>query len=81
MAAARNNRRRYRRRGRFGFLYKVLAVIALTVAVVMGATVVSCGSCLLQPANRLRIIMKDSARHNDFFIECPPFSAMNRRFL
>ena len=39
MAAARNNRRRYRRRGRFGFLYKLLAVIAVTVAVIMGATV------------------------------------------
>ena len=39
MAARRNKRRRYKRRGRFGFLYKVLAVIALTAAIVMGATV------------------------------------------
>lgn len=39
MAAARNNRRRYRRRGRFGFLYKLLAIVAVTVAVIAGATV------------------------------------------
>ena len=39
MAAARNNRRRYRRRGRSGFLYKVLAVAAVAVALIMGATV------------------------------------------
>lgn len=39
MSPARHNRRRYRKRGRFGFLYKMLAVIALVVAVVMGATV------------------------------------------
>ena len=35
----RNNRRRYKRRARFGFLYKLLAVIAMLAAVVMGATV------------------------------------------
>ena len=39
MSPARPNRRRYRKRGRFGFLYKMLAAIALVVAVVMGATV------------------------------------------
>ncbi|MBO5339995.1 MAG: FtsQ-type POTRA domain-containing protein [Oscillospiraceae bacterium] len=39
MSSARNKRRRYRRRGRFGFLYKMLAVIALATAVFMGATV------------------------------------------
>ncbi len=39
MAARRNKRRRYKRRGRFGFLYKMLSVIALTAAVLMGATV------------------------------------------
>lgn len=39
MSSARHNRRRYRRRGRFGFLYKMLAVIAFVVALVMGATV------------------------------------------
>lgn len=35
----RHNRRRYKRRARFGFLYKLLAVIAMLAAVVMGATV------------------------------------------
>lgn len=35
----RQNRRRYKRRGRFGFIYKLLAVIAMLAAVVMGATV------------------------------------------
>ena len=39
MAAARNKRRRYKKRGRFGFLYKVLSVIALVAALFMGATV------------------------------------------
>lgn len=39
MRSARNNRRRYRRRGRFGFLYKMLAVIAVTVAFIMGIAV------------------------------------------
>ena len=39
MSPARNNRRRYRRKRRFGFLYKLLAFIALLVALVMGATV------------------------------------------
>ena len=39
MSSARNKRRRYRKRGRFGFLYKMLAVLALAAAVVMGATV------------------------------------------
>ncbi|MBQ3557785.1 MAG: FtsQ-type POTRA domain-containing protein [Oscillospiraceae bacterium] len=39
MSAARKNRRRYKKRGRFGFLYKVLSVIALAAAVFMGATV------------------------------------------
>lgn len=35
----RHNRRRYKRRARFGFLYKLLAAIAMLAAVVMGATV------------------------------------------
>ena len=35
----RQNRRRYKRRARFGFLYKLMAVIAILAAVVMGATV------------------------------------------
>lgn len=39
MAAARKNRRRYKKRGRFGFLYKALSVIALAAALFMGATV------------------------------------------
>lgn len=39
MSPSRHKRRRYRRRGGFGFLYKLLAAIALTVALVMGATV------------------------------------------
>ncbi len=39
MSPTRHNRRRYRKKGRFGFFYKVLAVIALVVAVVMGGTV------------------------------------------
>lgn len=39
MSPARNNRRRYRKRRRFGFLYKLLAFFALVVALVMGATV------------------------------------------
>lgn len=39
MAAARNNRRRYKRRGRFGFLYKLLTIAAVTAAFLMGATV------------------------------------------
>lgn len=39
MSAARNNRRRYRRRGRFGFLYKLLAAVALAAALILGATV------------------------------------------
>lgn len=39
MSPARNNRRRYRRKRRFGFLYKLLAFLALLVALVMGATV------------------------------------------
>lgn len=39
MSAVRKKRRRYKRRGRFGFLYKMLAAIALTGAVFMGATV------------------------------------------
>lgn len=36
---ARHNRRRYKKRRRFGFLYKMLVVIAMIVAVAMGATV------------------------------------------
>ena len=39
MSPARNNRRRYRRKRHFGFLYKLLAFLALLVALVMGATV------------------------------------------
>lgn len=39
MSPARNNRRRYRKKRRFGFLYKLLAFLALLVALVMGATV------------------------------------------
>lgn len=39
MAPARNRRRRPRRRGRFSFLYKLLAVAALVTALVVGATV------------------------------------------
>lgn len=39
MSAARKNRRRYKKRGRFGFLYKMLSVVALAAAVFMGATV------------------------------------------
>ena len=39
MAAVRKNRRRYKKRGRFGFLYKVLSVIALAAAIFVGATV------------------------------------------
>lgn len=39
MSPARQNRRRYRKKGRFGFLYKMLAVLALAVALVMGGTV------------------------------------------
>ena len=39
MAARRNKRRRYKKRGRFGFLYKMLAAIALTAAVLLGSTV------------------------------------------
>ena len=39
MSLVRNNRRRYRRRPRFGFLYKMLAVAAVLTALVMGATV------------------------------------------
>lgn len=39
MSPARNKRRRYRRRRHFGFLYKLLAAVALLVALVMGATV------------------------------------------
>ncbi len=39
MAAARKKRRRYKKRGRFGFLYKVLSVLALAIALFMGATV------------------------------------------
>ena len=39
MSSARNKRRRYKRRGRFGFLYKMLAVIALAAAIFVGATV------------------------------------------
>ena len=39
MAAIRNNRKRRKKRGRFGFLYKVLSVIALIAAVFLGATV------------------------------------------
>lgn len=39
MSAARKNRRRYKKRGRFGFLYKMLSVVALVAAVFMGATV------------------------------------------
>lgn len=35
----RYNRRRYKRRARFGFLYKLLAAAAMIAAVVMGATV------------------------------------------
>lgn len=35
----RHNRRRYKRRVRFGFVYKLLAVVAMLAAVVMGATV------------------------------------------
>lgn len=37
--SSRNKRRRYKRRGRFGFFYKLLAVLAMLAAVVMGATV------------------------------------------
>lgn len=36
---SRHNRRRYKKRRRFGFLYKMLVVIAMIVAVAMGATV------------------------------------------
>lgn len=39
MSPARNKRRRYRKRRQFGFLYKLLAAVALLVALVMGATV------------------------------------------
>lgn len=39
MSAARNNRRRRKKRGRFGFLYKLLAFVALAAALVVGATV------------------------------------------
>lgn len=39
MSSTRYNRRRYKKRRRFGFLYKTLAAIALLVALVMGATV------------------------------------------
>lgn len=39
MSAVRKKRRRYKKRGRFGFLYKALSVIALAAAVFMGATV------------------------------------------
>lgn len=39
MSAARHNRRRYKQKKRFGFLYKMLAVIAMVVAVAVGATV------------------------------------------
>ena len=39
MSAARNKRRRHAKRGRFGFLYKMLAVIALAAALIVGATV------------------------------------------
>lgn len=39
MSAARNKRRRYKKRGRFGFLYKTLSVVAIAAAVFMGATV------------------------------------------
>lgn len=35
----RHNRRRYKRRARFGFFYKLMAAAAMLVAVVMGATV------------------------------------------
>ena len=35
----RQNRRRYKRRARFGFFYKLMAVLAVLAAVVMGATV------------------------------------------
>lgn len=36
---SRHNRRRYKKRRRFGFLYKMLVVIAMVVAVAIGATV------------------------------------------
>lgn len=36
---SRHNRRRYKKRRRFGFLYKMLVVIAMVVAVCIGATV------------------------------------------
>lgn len=39
MSAARNKRRRHGRRGRFGFLYKMLAFVALASALVVGATI------------------------------------------
>ena len=39
MSAARNKRRRHGRRGRFGFLYKMLAFVALAAALILGAAV------------------------------------------
>ena len=39
MASARNNRRRRRGRGRLGPLFKLLCVLAVVVALTMGATV------------------------------------------
>ena len=39
MSSARNNRRRRKNRGRFSFLFKVLAIIAILAALTMGATV------------------------------------------
>ena len=39
MSAARNTRRRHGRRGRFGFLYKMLAFVALAAALIVGATI------------------------------------------
>jgi len=39
MASGRNNRRRRRSRGRFGFLFKLLCALALLVALTVGATV------------------------------------------
>lgn len=39
MTVARRNRRRYKRKLRFGFLYKLLAFVTILVALVMGATV------------------------------------------
>ncbi len=39
MAAARNNRRHRRNRGRFGFLFKLLCAAALLIALTVGATV------------------------------------------